>query len=274
MRVTHCSSRRSTSKHSINTRRPSRSGTTPRFASTWCVVKSNSGRNLETYENLDRSLKYGAAPLEATVYEEALAYQKLLATQIGDIKVRCAPQGVTLTLDVSRSRRARRKRRVACSRVRTRSWARSRASDPRHSSSSWSAAKIKVSRSSSSRSRRAQRSSIAGRATFHGPSSVAASPAVRPARSFSCSPQQFSLVRRSDRRELTDQCTPEERAPFEHYREEGERYNTIGGVLVGVGATAVATGAVMVFLNRGRTVYPEVAPAPGGGGTVSLSGRW
>src|SRR5512144_2903101 len=58
-----------------------------RFNMVRCLVQL--GRNLEAYEDLEKALKYGQAPLEETVYAEALAYQKLLSTQIGDIKVTC-----------------------------------------------------------------------------------------------------------------------------------------------------------------------------------------
>jgi len=45
------------------------------------------------------ALKYGAAPLEETVYQEALNYKTLLEGQIADIEVSCAQQGVKVTLD-------------------------------------------------------------------------------------------------------------------------------------------------------------------------------
>jgi hypothetical protein len=48
-----------------------------------------------------------------------------------------------------------------------------------------------------------------------------------------------------------------------------------------LGGATVVTGAVMLYLNRGRTVYPEaverlspsVSPVPGGA-TLSLGGRF
>ena len=54
---------------------------------------------LEAFENLERALAYGAAPLEDQVYGEALNYQRLLAGQIGTIALRCDQPGVVLTLD-------------------------------------------------------------------------------------------------------------------------------------------------------------------------------
>src|SRR5262249_16068558 len=50
-------------------------------------------------ENLVLALRYGAAPLQESVYSEALAYQKLLANQVGDLELRCEQPDVHLALD-------------------------------------------------------------------------------------------------------------------------------------------------------------------------------
>jgi hypothetical protein len=77
------------------------------------------------------------------------------------------------------------------------------------------------------------------------------------------------------RANCTGQCNEEQTAQAKReYYDPAEAKNSIGGATIIVGAAAFATGAVMIYLNRGRTVYPEVAPMPGGGGAVSLSGRW
>lgn len=68
-----------------------------RFNMVRCLIQL--GRTVEASDNLERALKYGAAPLEETVYNEALAYQKLLANQIADVTVSCAQEGAELTLD-------------------------------------------------------------------------------------------------------------------------------------------------------------------------------
>lgn len=59
-------------------------------------------------------------------------------------------------------------------------------------------------------------------------------------------------------------------------RDLRDRAETKSAFAVGIivaGAAAITAGGVMLYLNRGRTVYPEVAPAAGGA-TVSLSGRF
>ncbi|MDB4956155.1 MAG: hypothetical protein JWO36_3724, partial [Myxococcales bacterium] len=48
-----------------------------RFNIVRCLIQLD--RSLDAFDNLQLALKYGAAPLEAAVYNEALAYQKLLA---------------------------------------------------------------------------------------------------------------------------------------------------------------------------------------------------
>jgi len=50
-------------------------------------------------ENLTETLKYGSAPLDEAVYEEALSYQKLFATTIGDLDLSCSQEGAKVSLD-------------------------------------------------------------------------------------------------------------------------------------------------------------------------------
>jgi tetratricopeptide (TPR) repeat protein len=244
-----------------------------RFNMVRCQIQL--GRNLEAYENLERALKYGSAPLEATVYEEALAYQKLLATQIGDIKVSCAQDGVSLTLDGQplATCPAQETRRVLAGPhqiVGTKQGLLPKTLELVVVGGKDQGVDIKL-------DPLAKGAKIVHRWPGYLPWTVFGSGFAVGAVGglvLVIARNNFRSYDEQVDAHCTDRCTAEDRAPFEHYREAGDRYNTIGGVLVGVGATAVATGAVMVFLNRGRTVYPEVAPSPGGGGTVSLSGRW
>jgi hypothetical protein len=54
---------------------------------------------LAAADDLALALKYGAAPLEDSVYTEALSYQKLLASQLAEIELVCEQPGVEVTLD-------------------------------------------------------------------------------------------------------------------------------------------------------------------------------
>ena len=68
-----------------------------RFNMVRCLIQLD--RPVDASDNLALALKYGAAPLEEAVYNEALSYQKLLANQIGDLDVHCEQAGVKITLD-------------------------------------------------------------------------------------------------------------------------------------------------------------------------------
>ncbi|HTJ45229.1 MAG TPA: tetratricopeptide repeat protein [Kofleriaceae bacterium] len=68
-----------------------------RFNIVRCLVQL--GRTLEAYDNLELALRYGKAPLEESVYEEALGYQKLLEGQIAEVHVRCTQPDVQVALD-------------------------------------------------------------------------------------------------------------------------------------------------------------------------------
>jgi hypothetical protein len=68
-----------------------------RFNIVRCLIRLD--RPVEASDELALALKYGAAPLAQTVYDEALSYQKLLANQIGELDVHCTQPGVAVTLD-------------------------------------------------------------------------------------------------------------------------------------------------------------------------------
>ncbi len=68
-----------------------------RFNIVRCLIQLD--RPLEANENVALALKYGAEPLEETIYNEALNYQKLLAGQIAVVTVRCTQRGVAVSLD-------------------------------------------------------------------------------------------------------------------------------------------------------------------------------
>ena len=68
-----------------------------RFNMVRCLILLE--RPIEAFDNLQLALKYGKEPLEENVYNEALGYQKLLANQIGDLEVSCTEQGAEVILD-------------------------------------------------------------------------------------------------------------------------------------------------------------------------------
>lgn len=68
-----------------------------RFNMVRCLIQLN--QPIEAEDNLKLALKYGRGPLKEDLYTEALSYQKLLAQQIATIDVSCDQAGVALSLD-------------------------------------------------------------------------------------------------------------------------------------------------------------------------------
>jgi hypothetical protein len=68
-----------------------------RFNMVRCLIQLD--RPVDAFDSLQLALKYGAAPLEEAVYTEALSYQKLLANEIATLEVACSEAGARVTLD-------------------------------------------------------------------------------------------------------------------------------------------------------------------------------
>jgi tetratricopeptide (TPR) repeat protein len=68
-----------------------------RFNVVRCLIQL--GRSAEASQNLETALKYGKEPFEEAVYQEALGYQKLLANTTGEIEVKCSQEGAVLKFD-------------------------------------------------------------------------------------------------------------------------------------------------------------------------------
>jgi tetratricopeptide (TPR) repeat protein len=56
-------------------------------------------RPIEAFDELTKALRYGKEPFDEAIYNEALNYEKLLATQIAEIEVSCTQPGAKITLD-------------------------------------------------------------------------------------------------------------------------------------------------------------------------------
>jgi hypothetical protein len=68
-----------------------------RFNMVVCLV--NLDQPLEAFEDVEAALKYGAEPLGADVYAQALTYKKLLLAQLARIDVSSDESGAAVTLD-------------------------------------------------------------------------------------------------------------------------------------------------------------------------------
>jgi tetratricopeptide (TPR) repeat protein len=252
-----------------------------RFNMSRCLIQL--GRNVEAFESLEKALKYGAAPHEATVYEEALGYQKLLASQIGDLTVACTQAGVSMTLDG--------KPLGTCPTTVTK-----RVLTGQHQV-------LGTKRGLLPKTVEVIVSTDVATGTVTPRSiDITLDPLAKAARIEHRWPQwipwtvfgsglalggiglifQTQAVSQMDEydRWVTERCAgncPDaELADVAHLETDSERNSAIGVSLMVTGGAAVATGAVMLWLNRGRTVYPpavEVAPLPGGA-AMSWSGRF
>jgi hypothetical protein len=63
------------------------------------VALINLDRPLEAYDSVERAMKYGAAPLGAEGYAQAVTYKKLLDGQLTHLKITCDEGGADVTLD-------------------------------------------------------------------------------------------------------------------------------------------------------------------------------
>lgn len=249
-----------------------------RFNMVRCFIQL--GRTLEAHESIEKALKYGAAPHEETVYNEAVAYQKLLANQVGDLTVSCNQPDIALTLDGKPLA-------GACPGTQT-----TRVLTGEHQI---------VGTKQGLLTKTVQVVVAAGAPRTI---DVKLDPLAKAARIEHRWPQWvpwsvfggglavagvgilFQVLGQSQMEDYdrwvdttcTNNCPPGDprREQFAHLEDAAELKSTIGVSLMITGGAAVATGAVMLFLNRGRTVYPaavEVAPSPGGA-TVSWRGRF
>ena len=247
-----------------------------RFNMVRCLIHLQ--RNVEAFDNLKLSLKYGAAPLEDTVYNEALAYEKLLATQVADITVTCSQPGVTLTLDGQplATCPAKETRRVA--------------PGPHQVVGKGPKELLPKTVELFVVGGKSQTSDIKLDPLEKGAVIVHRWPIWIPWTVFGgglaltgigaglqvwAGQQMKSYDAFVDER-CTGNCTPAELADVAYLKAGAEQKTVAGISLMVVGGAAVVGGAVMVYLNRGRTVYPEAMPTVTpleGGAAISWSGR-
>ena len=63
------------------------------------VCRINLDRPLEAYDDLERAMKFGPAPLGPDLFKQGLSYQKLLAKQIAELEVAVDEPGAQVSLD-------------------------------------------------------------------------------------------------------------------------------------------------------------------------------
>ncbi len=68
-----------------------------RFNIVRCLIQID--RPVEASDNLGMALKYGSEALDDNVYQEARSYEKLLAKQVAEIEIGCTQAGARVTLN-------------------------------------------------------------------------------------------------------------------------------------------------------------------------------
>lgn len=253
-----------------------------RFNIVRCLIQLD--RPVEASDNLKLALAYGAAPLEEAVYTEALAYEKLLANQIASVSVKCTQQGVRMTLDgqplaTCPAEELRRVTPGTHQLVGTKEGFLTR---------TFEVVVIggKEQRISLSLDPIEKAARIEHRwpgwvpwVVFGGGFAVAG---IGGLLDLAAVQEMESYDRAVAQSCPTKACKPEDLDPADRdLQESSETKSAFAvGIMIAGGATIV-TGAVMLYLNRGRTVYPTsverltptVTPMPGGA-TLSFSGRF
>ncbi len=251
-----------------------------RFNIVRCLVQLD--RPLEADDQLALALAYGAAPLEEAVYNEALAYQKLLGNQIAHIAVSCTQAGVLVTLDGQKA--------TACpGAVDTRVTPGShQLVGTRDGYAPRTAAIVVVGGKHESVTMTLTPLATAAVVHVHRwdrwkPWAVLASGAGVAALGGLVDFQASRDMRRYDDALVTAcagaGCNAGHPIPTDvaEQKTSAQRESAVGVGLVGVGVTAAVVGGVLLYVNRDRTIVAaehfEIVPARGGA-AVSLSGRF
>lgn len=254
-----------------------------RFNIVRCLIQLD--KPVEASDNLKQALRYGAAPLQDTVYAEALAYEKLLAQQIGDLTLRCTQPDVRVTLDGQPL--------ATCPATETR-----RVSPGPHQLVGTKPGLLPKTVEIVVLGGKAQEVALQldplGQAARIEHRWASWKPWVVFAAGFAVvgigGVVDFVAFTDMDSydRTIAQNCSvmacakgDPRLATVQHLRDNAELTTKIAGGVMIVGAATVATGAVMLYMNRGRTVYPrsieKLGPAvtpTTGGAVLSLSGRF
>ncbi len=253
-----------------------------RFNVVRCLIQLD--RPVEAADNLKLALKYGAAPLEDTVYTEALSYQKLLANQIAEVAVDCTQAGVKLTLDGQHlaSCPASESRRIAPGShqlVGTKEGFLTRTIEV--VALGGTQQQVKLSLDPLTRAARIEHKWATWKpwAVFAGGFVIGGIGGLF----------QLSAGSDMDRYDQEVQlncadlaCDEMDLGNATDWKDNALFKNKLGVSMMVAGGVTVVTGAVLLYVNRGRTVYPRsvekmmptVAPVAGGGAAMMWTGAF
>jgi len=250
-----------------------------RFNMVRCLIQLD--RPVDASDNLALALKYGAAPLEEAVFNEALSYQKLLANQIGDLDVACDQPGVKVTLDGQPlvSCPGKEHRRVAPGQhqlVGTKDGFLTKTTEVVVIGAKTADARVAL-------IPLAKAAKVVHRypgwmpwTVFGGGLVVAGFGGLI---QYEASQSMASYDRQVTTNCANTGCTPAQAAAFQGDKDAAQRDNRIALGVMSVGAAGAIVGGVLLYMNRGRTVYEEQPPVAfvplrDGGGALTFSGSW
>ena len=230
-----------------------------RFNIVRCLIQLE--RPIEASDELKLALKYGAAPLEDAVYHEALSYQKLLASQIGELELRCDRAGIELALDgkhLATCPYAGTQRLVAGPHqlVAQRAGFLGKTLDLDIAGAKHSSQVIELTPLTAVARVEHRVPQWLPWAVFGGGLAVAGIGGLLEVNASG----QFDSYDRT----IASECAANGCASTTalDQKQRAQQMNTIAVGVMTAGAVAVVTGGVLLVLNRGRTVYAETGPAP------------
>jgi tetratricopeptide (TPR) repeat protein len=246
-----------------------------RFNVVRCLIQLD--RLVEASDNLKLALQYGAAPLDEAIYNEALAYERLLANQIGELVVACDQGGVKLTLDGQPLAHcpAKTSRRVVPGPhqlVAIKQGFLTRTVDVVVVGGKKQAVSVKLEPLGKNVQVVHRWSAWVPWTVFAAGFGIAGAGALL----------QLDATSDMDNydRILGDQCkvipcTDSQLAPYDSLRSSAELQSRVAGGVMIAGATTVVVGAAMLYLNRGRAVRLDAVPSSDrSGATLLLRGQF
>jgi tetratricopeptide (TPR) repeat protein len=247
-----------------------------RFNVVRCLIQLE--RTDEAAQELKLALKYGAAPLEEAVYAEALAYEKLLAKAVAEIVINC-PKEIKVTLDgqdvaCGSSRQVKPGRRLV---VGTREGYLTKTFEV--IAVGGETQKVEVALVPLSKAAKIEHRWATWKPWVvfgAGLALVGIGGLVE----LQAQANMDAYKREVQRRCGDTPCLPGAIDDIaERQRDRAETQDVIAVSVMAIGAATAITGGVMLYLNRGRTVYEQpttrvgVAPLVGGG-ALTVGGRF
>ncbi len=255
-----------------------------RFNIVRCLIQLD--RPVDASDNLKQALKYGAAPLEEAVYNEALAYDKLLANQIGDLTISCTQPDVRITLDGQpfATCPATESRRVSPGPhqlVGTKQGLLPKTVEVVVIGGKTQAVPVKLDPLGAAARVEHRWATWKPWVVFGAGFAIAGIGGVLELSAISDMDSYDRAVAQNCSVTACGMNDPRLPQVVRDLKTTAETTTMIAGSVMILGAATVATGAVMLYLNRGRTVYPEsvekITPSVtpmNGGATLSLSGAF